>query len=159
MPVQHSSDAHSSAHGAGDEHHFYGIPADAPGPDEPRTPGSLTLLGVALLLGLLLFAALRTPSEKTRAELTQGSAPAPASAAPQAPAAAEGDAARPRAPFFGKAVPKPSAAPGVATAVASGFPGLRIGPGGVLPAPGGPRPVPAPPPAPPPRPARPSVPQ
>jgi hypothetical protein len=123
--------SHASHHGPGgasdalgghEEHHFDGMPADEPSPDEPRTPGWLTLLGVGLVLSVLLALALRGPEEKTRAELAAGAA----SAAPSAAPAASANPERPR-PM------RPAPAAGNPPGLPSGFP--RLGMSGFRPMP------------------------
>jgi hypothetical protein len=113
----------ADASGGHDDHHFDGIPADEPGPGEPRTPGWLTLLGVGLVLAALLALALRGPEEKTRAELA---AAAPSAApAPAAAPAPNPEQARPVRPFPGN---PPAGLP-------SGFPSPRLGMSGFRPMP------------------------
>jgi hypothetical protein len=98
-----------------DEHAFDGIPTDTPGPDEPRTPGWLTLLGVALVLSLLFLLALRSPDEQDTAE---GVTAEPSAVAAAAPAPEVPDQRRPdRAPAARPA--RPTLPPG--------FPGARPG--------------------------------
>jgi len=95
----------ASSDGHGDHHEEYlGIPADEAGPDEPSTPGWLTLLGMGLVLSAMLAFLATRPDGKTRAELTPGAsasgsaAPAPAAPTPApvpTPARPSLDAIRP----------------------------------------------------------------
>src|SRR5688500_12209941 len=77
-----------SAHGhatpgdaaASHDHHYEGIPADRPGPDEPRTPLWLPLVGIVLFLfGLFAYVMTRPPG-KTGAELAKAAEPVAAEA-------------------------------------------------------------------------------
>jgi hypothetical protein len=86
-----SDHAHAGAADAHADHHYVyeGVPANEPGPDEPATPGWVTLLGISLVLAVMLaFVATRSDG-KTRAELTPTAAAAasaaPADKAPEAP--------------------------------------------------------------------------
>jgi len=119
---------------AGHEHHYLGIPADASGPDEPRTPGWLTLLGVVLVLGVLFTLALRGPEDD--AKVVPGAAPS--ASAPTEAAAAPPAQVRP-APAM--PVPnRPGAAPGgpaPGVPAMKAFPRVPRQPG--TPRPGGPR--------------------
>jgi len=138
--ASHHGEASASA---GHDHHFDGAPADTAAPDEPKTPGWLTLVGVGLVLSVLFMFALKQPDPKTRAELT--AAQAPAEAAPSAaPAPAPTDRPRPMRP---QPMPVGSGRP---MALPSGFPAGRPGmnvaaprapqrlpPGMAAPAPGG----------------------
>jgi hypothetical protein len=127
--------SHASQHGpadasSGHDHdHFDGVPADVAGPDEPRTPGWFTLLGVALVLAVLLAVALSGPKDKTRAELARNAdaaaSAAPGAAAPASPPA-QGAAPRPQ---------RPSPMVQNAQGVPSGFPMPRPGMSGVRPMP------------------------
>ncbi len=80
-----SEHGHGGASEAHADHHYEydGKPADEPGPDEPATPGWLTLLGISLVLAVMLGYIATRPDGKTRAELT---ATGTASAAPNAEA-------------------------------------------------------------------------
>jgi hypothetical protein len=60
---------------ASHDHHYEGIPADRPGPDEPRTPLWLPLVGIGLVLCALLAYLVTRPAGKTAAELTSEAAP------------------------------------------------------------------------------------
>jgi hypothetical protein len=91
----------ATSDGHGDHHDDYlGIPADEAGPDEPATPGWLTLLGMGLVLSVMLAFLVTRPDGKTRAELTPGaSASGNVNAAPPpaaAPAAAQAPTPNPR---------------------------------------------------------------
>jgi len=105
---------------AGNDHHFDGAPADVAAPDEPKTPGWLTLVGIGLVLSVLFLFALKQPEPKTRAELTAGGATTAAapSAAPAAPAT---DRPRPMRP------PPEAAGSARPMALPSGFPNARPG--------------------------------
>jgi hypothetical protein len=133
----------AEASGGHEEHHFDGIPADQPSPDEPRTPGWLTLLGVGLVLSVLLALALRGPEEKTRAELAAGAQSAAPSAAPAA-AAPNPEQARPMrpAPAAGNPPGLPSGFPRLGM---SGFRPMPRPPGAAAPGAAPMRPPPAPP--------------
>jgi hypothetical protein len=123
--------SHASQHGpadasSGHDHdHFDGIPADEAPPDEPRTPGWFTLLGVGLVLAVLLAFALSGPKEQTRAELAR-KAEGATSAAPAAAPAAPSAAPRPQRPF--PMAQNPQGLP-------SGFPMARPGTSGIRPMP------------------------
>jgi hypothetical protein len=106
----------ADASGGHDHHHFDGIPADEAAPDEPRTPGWLTLLGVGLVLSVLLAAALSRPDDKTRAQLT-----------PAASAEGAASAAAPTAPPRAARPPMP----GNPAGLPSGFPMPRLAMSGV----------------------------
>jgi hypothetical protein len=87
-----SEHAHAAADSHGDHHYVYdGTPANEPGPDEPATPGWLTLLGITLVLAAMLGYLATRPDGKTRAEL----APSAGSAAPAAAAPSPAQPARP----------------------------------------------------------------
>jgi hypothetical protein len=60
---------------ASHDHHYEGIPADRPGPDEPRTPLWLPLIGIGLVLFALLAYVTTRPAGKTAAELASEAAP------------------------------------------------------------------------------------
>jgi hypothetical protein len=123
--------SHASQHGPADasgghdHHHFDGIPADEAPPDEPRTPGWFTLLGVGLVLAVLLAFALSGPKERTRAELARDAEGA-ASAAPAAAPADSNAAPRPQRPS--PMAQNPQGLP-------SGFPTPRLGMSGIRPMP------------------------
>jgi hypothetical protein len=123
--------SHASQHGPADassghdHHHFDGIPADEAPPDEPRTPGWLTLLGVGLVLAVLLAFALTGPADKTRAELARNAEGA-TSAAPSAVPAAPTAAPRPA---------RPSPMAGNPPGLPSGFPRPRPAMSGIRPMP------------------------
>ena len=74
---------------ASHDHHYEGIPADRPAPDEPRTPLWLPLVGLGLLLLSLLVYAVTRPPAKTGVELAKEATPevsaAPAPAEPPNP--------------------------------------------------------------------------
>ena len=70
---------------ASHDHHYEGIPADRPGPDEPRTPLWLPLVGIGLVLFALLAYVVTRPAGKTAAELTSEAAPPGSVAAAAAP--------------------------------------------------------------------------
>jgi hypothetical protein len=137
----------ADASGGHDHHHFDGIPADEAAPDEPRTPGWLTLLGVGLVLSVLLAAALVRPDDKTRAQLTPNTnAGTAASAAAPTPA----PSAAPRAvrpPMPGNPAGLPSGFPMPRLAM-SGVRAVPRPPGGANPGAVPPRPQAAPSPAP-----------
>jgi len=84
-----SAQGHATAADTDAAHHdhYEGIPADRAGPDEPRTPLWLPLIGISLLLVALLAFVMTRPAGKTGAELAKEASPEP-SAAPAAPAAA-----------------------------------------------------------------------
>lgn len=71
-----SAHAHGGASEAHADHHYEydGTPAEELGPDEPATPGWLTLLGISLVLAVMLGYVATRPDGKTRAELTASSA-------------------------------------------------------------------------------------
>jgi hypothetical protein len=73
---------------ASHDHHYEGIPADRPGPDEPRTPLWLPLVGMGLVLSALLAYVMTRPAGKTAAELASEAAPEASVAAAAPPGAA-----------------------------------------------------------------------
>src|SRR5262245_40948952 len=77
-----------------EHHHYEGIPADRAGPDEPRTPLWLPLVGISLLLLTLLAYVMTRPAGKSGAELAKEASPEPAATAPAA--APQGSAPSPR---------------------------------------------------------------
>ncbi|HTQ04428.1 MAG TPA: hypothetical protein VMI54_11255 [Polyangiaceae bacterium] len=115
---EHSHGGASEAHA--DHHYEYdGKPANEPGPDEPATPGWLTLLGISLVLVVLLAFIATRPDGKTRAELTPQ---ASGSAVPSATAPATANAQPTPPPNPMRAIPtgmRPALVPG---AFASGAP-------------------------------------
>ena len=136
----------ATSDGDGDHHDDYlGIPADAAGPDEPTTPGWLTLLGMGLVLSAMLAFLVTRPDGKTRAELTPAtSASGAAAPAPAAPTPAP--APTPVRPALDAIRPAGSAsAAALARPGASGAPRLlkpgqfAVNPGGTV-APARPRP-------------------
>jgi hypothetical protein len=158
-----------SAHGhatpgdaaASHDHHYEGIPADRPGPDEPRTPLWLPLLGIGLLLTALLAFVLTRPPGKTGAELAAEAVPAASVAAAPAPSASVNPRVRRLPPGVASMFPQggmpPGTVPGGAARpamTAAGRPlqapagAARVNPGSAPPAP---RPRPAPPPPAPPQ--------
>jgi hypothetical protein len=114
-----------------EHHHYEGIPADRAGPDEPRTPLWLPLVGISLLLFALLAYVITRPVGKSGAELAKEAAPEAPAQASAAPAASAPNPRVRRLPGLGSAFAMPGAAPGAAPAGAA--------PGGVPPA--GARPV------------------
>jgi hypothetical protein len=83
-----SAQGHATAADTDAAHHdhYEGIPADRAGPDEPRTPLWLPLVGISLLLVALLAFAVTRPAGKTGAELAKEASPeASAAAAPTQP--------------------------------------------------------------------------
>ena len=82
-----SAQGHATAADTDAAHHdhYEGIPADRAGPDEPRTPLWLPLVGISLLLVAMLAFLLTRPAGKTGAELAKEASPEPSAAA--APAA------------------------------------------------------------------------
>jgi len=136
----HGHGAAAEAHGD-HQYEYHGEPTDEPGPDEPVTPGWLTLLGISLVLAVMLgFVATRSDG-KTRAELSAGApSAAPAPAAAPAPSANPGARVRPLASgaFRPGAIPSgafPFPRPGM-----SAFPRVARPPGQFAVAPGGPAP-------------------
>jgi len=137
-----------------DDHHYLGIPADRPGPDEPRTPLYLPLVGIALLLAALLAFVMTRPPGKTGAELAAEAVPSGAVAAAPAPAPSASVNPRMRrlppgiASMFPPGTMPPGAAPGGAAPRPAMPVQARPAPGAAAPNPGAavPRPRPAPPP-------------
>ena len=119
---------------ASNDHHYEGTPADRPGPDEPRTPLWLPLVGLGLFLFTLLGYVMTRPPGKTGDELAKEAAPE-ASATPPAPPAA---APNPRMRRLPQGLPSALAPGGFAPGAAQ--PGM--GPSGAT-APGGAAPRPA----------------
>jgi hypothetical protein len=118
-----SEHAHGGAPGAHADHHYEyaGTPANEAGPDEPVTPGWVTLLGISLVLALMLAFVATRPDGKTRAELT---AKPSSSEAPSATAATPPP--RPTPPANARPVPsgvRPTLPPG---ALGSAAPRLRL---------------------------------
>ena len=78
-----SAQGHATAAETDESHHdhYEGIPADRAGPDEPRTPLWLPLVGISLLLAALLAFVVTRPAGKTSAELAKEASPEPAASA------------------------------------------------------------------------------
>src|SRR5688572_7367539 len=142
-----SAQGHATAADTDAAHHdhYEGIPADRAGPDEPRTPIWLPLVGISLLLVALLAFVVTRPAGKTSAELAKEASPeASAAAAPAAQSARPSQA--------GTAAPNPrirNLPPHVASALAEARGSAKKAADeeqGIAPAPAGsaPRPRPAP---------------
>jgi hypothetical protein len=128
----HGHAAHAEPAG-GHDHHYEGVPADRPGPDEPTTPGWMPLLGIGIVLAGILSFVLIQPDGKTRDQLT-AEAPKPAEpAAAAAPSPEEPTAERRPArpvPSGMRALPMPSGFPRGAGSAMPRRPGPFALPGG-----------------------------
>ncbi len=105
---------HAALHDAHDAHEaFTGEPVDTLPADEPRTPGWLPLLGIALFTAAaVLFLATRPASPDAAAKPAEPPPPAPALAAPAPPPRpAEAIRQAPPQPFPQPQRPPPAAPP------------------------------------------------
>ena len=134
-PMSAHGHAAAEPHAAGHEHHYEGIPADRPAPDEPVTPIWLPLVGISLVLATILGFILTRPEAKTREQLAPAAEVAAAAPTPPAgdPPPAQPERRAPRAlpsGFRPGALPSGFPFPRGAGSARPGSPGPFAMPGG-----------------------------